>query len=207
MQLCIDGTCADLTAGKSCDPEAESPCGCDTLPFICAKQVDLEPTCTERFTSQYDAYMTCLEEQVDSLPQVDFTGSWFMACYVSLPLLTFLMLVWCAWNQRWAPVSGSTVSLEHAKFGDDTSGAIHRSSHGALRRLSHIAVSTVYEQLIQTGYKTTIIGSALYYLIVLAHVIIQFLLFALTVEYCECSKRWLPFLLPISPLSCRAIYS
>ncbi len=192
MQLCIDGTCADLTAGKSCDPEAESPCGCDTLPFICAKQVDLEPTCTERFTSQYDAYMTCLEEQVDSLPQVDFKGPWFMACYVSLPILTFLMLIWCAWNQRWASVSGSTVPLELAKFGDDSS---RHSTHGAVMRMHSpfpdSAVSTV-EQFTQTGYKTTIIGLFLYFLIVLAHVIIQFLLFALTVEYCESSKH-VPF--------------
>lgn len=117
-----------------------------------------------------------------------------MACYVSLPLLTFLMLIWCAWNQRWAPVSGSTVPLERAKFGDDTSGH-GRSYHGALRRQSYVDMSTVDGQLTQTGYRTTFIGLVLYYLIVLAHVIIQFLLFALTVEYCECSKTRLPFLL------------
>jgi hypothetical protein len=199
-KLCPDGTCADITAGETCDPEAESPCTCNTLSIICAKQVDLEPVCSERFTFQYDAYMTCLEEQLDSLPQVDFTGPWFLACYASLPLLTFLMLIWCAWNQRWAPISGSKMPLEPAKFiGDKKQEAppSHeaRSSQGALRRMeaasfssSHHDVYTMKEgPLTQTGYKTTIIGLVLYYLIVLAHVIIQFLLFALTVEYCKCT--------------------
>ncbi len=134
--------------------------------------------------------MTCLEEQTENLLQVDFTGPWFMACYVSLPLLTFIMLIWCAWNQRWAPVSGSTVPLERAKVVDDTGGTVLstvRSSDGAVKRQSS-DVSTVDEHLTQTGYRVTIIGLVLYYLIVLAHVIIQFLLFALTVEYCECSN-------------------
>ncbi|KAL3816680.1 hypothetical protein ACHAXA_003870 [Cyclostephanos tholiformis] len=194
FELCLDGTCADLTAGEACDPEAESPCACDALSVICAKQVDLEPKCTERFTSQYDAYMTCVEEQLETVPQVDFTGPWFIACYVILPLLTLIMLIWCAWNERWAPISGSTVPLERAKFledilqGSSTSRKV-RSSQGALRRMksmqsSHSDDSTANEvPLTQTGYKTTIVGLVLYYLIVLAHVIIQFLLFALSVEY------------------------
>lgn len=37
----------------------------------------------------------------------------------------------------------------------------------------------------QTGYKSTVVGMTLYALVVLAFWIIQFLLFALTVEYCE----------------------
>ena len=196
MKLCLDGSCADLTAGEACDPEAESPCACDALSIICAKQVDLEPECTERFISQYDAYMTCVEEQLDNIPQVDFRGPWFLACYGSLPLLTLLMLIWCAWNQRWAPILGSTVPLERAKFSDDTPKEECRPSQGALKRMeperhsSHHDVSTANEgPLTQTGYKTTIVGLVLYYLIILAHVVIQFLLFALAVEYCKCSIR------------------
>ena len=141
--------------------------------------------CTERFSSHYDAYTTCLEEQTENLPQVDFTGPWFMACYVSLPLLTVVMLIWCAWNQRWAPIPGSTVPL-------GSSRGTTRSTCGALKRMSTSDASAAPGQLTQTGYKTTIIGLGLYYLIVLAHVIIQFLLFALTVEYCECSIKMMP---------------
>ena len=37
----------------------------------------------------------------------------------------------------------------------------------------------------QTGYTSTVVGMTLYSLIVLSFWIIQFLLFALTVEYCE----------------------
>lgn len=37
----------------------------------------------------------------------------------------------------------------------------------------------------QTGYKPTLVGMILYALIILAHGIIHFLLFALVVEYCE----------------------
>ncbi len=29
------------------------------------------------------------------------------------------MLIWCAWNQRWAPILGSMMPLEPAKFLDD----------------------------------------------------------------------------------------
>jgi hypothetical protein len=152
--------------------------------------------CTERFTSQYDAYMTCLEEQLEAVPLVDFTGPWFKACYILLPLLTLIMLIWCAWNQRWSPIPGSTLPLEHAKFLDVSTKASSRkarSSQGALRRMetkhsSDSGDSDVDEgMLTQTGYKATIVGLFLYYLIVLAHVIIQFLLFALSVEYCEYS--------------------
>jgi hypothetical protein len=126
-------------------------------------------------------YMTCIDEQIESIPQVDFTGPWFVACYVSLPLLTVLMLIWCAWNQRWSPIPGSELPLE--------SIGTNRSTHGALKRMNASDVSAAPEQLTQTGYKTTIVGSGLYYLIVLAHVVIQFLLFALTVEYCEFPMR------------------
>jgi len=34
-QLCNDGSCADLTAGQTCDPASESPCDCDALRFAC----------------------------------------------------------------------------------------------------------------------------------------------------------------------------
>jgi hypothetical protein len=37
----------------------------------------------------------------------------------------------------------------------------------------------------QTGYTPSVVGMTLYVLVVLAFWIIQFLLFALTVEYCE----------------------
>lgn len=184
IQLCADGTCSDITAGETCDPDAASPCSCDALPFVCAKQIDLYPACVTRFQDQYDAESECLAAQEDSLPQVDFTGPWFLACYIGLSAVTFLMLLWCAWNQRWASVTGSTVPLEGANtkmrmmMGEDAE-RIQRST----ARIQNLSLTD--EHWTQTGYKVTIVGMTLYYLVILTHLIIQFLLLALTVEYCE----------------------
>lgn len=178
VQLCADGTCSDLTAGERCDPEAESPCACDALPLACARQVDLYPNgCETRFQDQYDADSECLAAQEESLPQVDFTGPWFLACYIGLSAVTFLMLLWCAWNQRWASVTDSTVPLEGAKLADE-----ELEVRGSAIPSSSAATNAPWTQ---TGYKSTFVGMTLYYLVVLAHLIIQFLLLALTVEYCE----------------------
>mmetsp|Transcript_898 Transcript_898/g.1921 ORF Transcript_898/g.1921 Transcript_898/m.1921 type:complete len:160 (-) Transcript_898:1372-1851(-) len=84
-QLCNDGSCADLTASQMCDPASESPCDCDVLPFGCAKQIDLYLKCVDLRSGEfYDANALCLEEQEDSLEQVDFAGSRFLTCYVGM---------------------------------------------------------------------------------------------------------------------------
>jgi hypothetical protein len=188
MQLCADGTCADITAGQVCDTEAVSPCSCEALPLVCAKQVDELPNCSERFQPLYDANTECLEVQTESLPQVDFTGPWFMACYIGLSASTLLMLIWCAYNQRWASVEGSTVPLESPAM--ELNGGVRGSAIiGAKKRYDlnggdeeDLSKNTEWTQ---TGYKSTVVGMALYSLIILAFWIIQFLLFALSVEYCE----------------------
>eukprot|EP00956_Cyclotella_meneghiniana_P027557 scaffold62039_cov31-Cyclotella_meneghiniana.AAC.1 len=41
FELCVDGTCADLTLNETCDPSLESPCTCSGFEFTCAKQIDL----------------------------------------------------------------------------------------------------------------------------------------------------------------------
>ena len=194
-ELCADGTCADLTTGEICDSELESPCECDSLPVICAKQVDQFPTCKDRFQELYDGYSKCLEEQEELLPQVSFTGPWFMACYIGLAAVTALMLLWCAWNQRWSSVDGSVVSMQSANAvlaseaeeiekGSSTMGAKRRASMDeSSGRTANTASLHMHENWTQTGYKTTIIGMFLYSLIVLTHIIIQFLLLFLTIEY------------------------
>ena len=138
--------------------------------MACAKQVDLLPECSTRFQAQYDVNSECLELQTESLPQVNFTGPWFMACYVGLSTVTILMLVWCAYNQRWARVKGSSVPLE-------SPGLATKNEEDSGMNKNH--------EWSQTGYKTTFVGMTLYALIILAHWIIQFLLFALVVEFCE----------------------
>ena len=187
-ELCSDGTCANINANEACDAEAESPCGCEALPFACAKQIDLYPVCTEeRFQSYYDAETECIEAQVEALPQVDFTGPWFVACYVGLSAVTVIMLIWCAWNQRLSPVEGSTVPLECAKKDKslvNTSTSIDQQAGAAAAVLISTSIETD-SVWTQTGYKTTVVGMSVYVLVILTHIIIQFLLLALTVEYCE----------------------
>jgi hypothetical protein len=185
----------DTEAGETCDPEAVTPCECETTLFACARQVDLKPSCEERFVSEYDAYEICMEEQSAALPNVNFTGPLFITFYASIPLLTTLMLLWCVWNQKVSPISGSTCSLERVDTGVDTDSS--RSSHGALKRLndsihSESAHPSDFHRLgdpgppmTQTGYKTNFIGLVLYYLIILMNLVVQFLLLALTVEYCK----------------------
>ena len=107
------------------------------------------------------------------------------------------MLVWCAWNQRWASVSGSTVPLEGAKLKSMEEEDVARVSTTQKMRngisSSPTTASTINEverTWTQTGYTSTnIIGMSIYYLVVLAHLIIQFLLLALTVEYCKLYHR------------------
>jgi hypothetical protein len=152
-----------------CDAEAESACACEALPVMCAKQVDLYPDCNTRFQQYYDTEAKCIELQQQSIPQLSFTGPWFVACYVLISGTTFLMLAWCAWNQRWARVEGSTLPLESAKLSDDTSKANH----------------TLPERWTQTAYKVNFVGMTIYSLVILVALLIQWLLLALTIEYCK----------------------
>ena len=182
----------DTAAGETCDPEVTSPCECEKTLFACAKQVDRKPVCEVRFVSEYDAYEACMEEQSAALPKVNFTGPLFITFYASIPILTVLMLLWCVWNQKVAPISGSTCSLERVETGVYIDSS--RSSHGALKRLNDSlhSESVHYDfhrlgdpPMTQTGYTTNFIGLVLYYLIILMNFVVQFLLLALTVEYCE----------------------
>ena len=118
-----------------------------------------------------------------------------MACYIGLSAITLGMLLWCAFNQRWARIKDSTVPLESPAM--EMNGGVRGSAlMGAKKRIAmkngtNEAGSAANDDLskcnewTQTGYKSTVVGMTLYALIVVAFWIIQFLLFALTVEYCE----------------------
>eukprot|EP00804_Cyclotella_cryptica_P002463 CCRYP_019179-RD/>CCRYP_019179-RD protein AED:0.34 eAED:0.34 QI:609/1/1/1/0.75/0.4/5/210/403 len=159
FELCNDGTCADKTLGQACDAELESPCACGGLGFTCAKQIDLYDNCFERFQSFYDTNTECIENEEESLPQVDFNGPAFKACYIPFIIITVLMFLWCAYNQRIAPVEGSNAVLECAIKGKES------------------------EKWTQTGYKRTIIGTVLHGLIIIVQLAIQGLLLFLTIQY------------------------
>ena len=160
-ELCNDGTCADKTLGQACDAELESPCSCGGLGVTCAKQIDFYDKCFERFQYFYDENTECIENEEESLPQVDFNGVAFKACYIPFIIITVFMFLWCAYNQRIAPVEGSNTVLECAIKGKES------------------------EKWIQTGYKRTIVGAMLHALIIMVQLAIQGLLLFLTIQYCE----------------------
>jgi hypothetical protein len=165
FELCNDGTCADLTAGEACDASVKSPCICGGLGLTCPKVVDSYDSCYDNFQEYYDVHAECIANEKENLPQVDFNGAAFKACYIPLIVITLGMFVWCAYNQRWAAVEGSSVELECVK-GKGGGG----------------------ERWMQTGYRRTAVGGLLHGLIVAVHLMIQGLLLFLTIEYCECNR-------------------
>jgi hypothetical protein len=144
FDLCADGTCADLTLGEACAADLETPCGCSTLSVACAKQVDLWDSCHDKFQEHYDVNMQCLEKEAVVLSPPEMTGVPILFS-LSMLVITLLMFLWCAYNQRLSPVPGSSSELEN--------------EHG--------------EKWTQTGYKSTIAGKALYALVILGHVAVQ----------------------------------
>ncbi|KAL7521821.1 hypothetical protein ACHAWX_006509 [Stephanocyclus meneghinianus] len=159
FELCNDGTCADKTLGQACDAELESPCSCGGLGVTCAKQIDFYDNCFVRFQNFYDENTECIENEEENLPQVDFNGVAFKACYIPLIIITVLAFLWCAYNQRIAPVVGSITVLECAIKGKEN------------------------EKWSQTGYKRTIVGAILHALIIIVQLTFQGLLLFLTIQY------------------------
>lgn len=157
--LCADGTCADLTLGEACAADLETPCGCSKLSVACAKQIDLWDTCHDRFQVYYDVHAQCLDDEAEAVPPPTMTTAPVLFALVMV-VITLLMFVWCAFNQRLSPVSGSSMDMENE----------------------------LGEKWTQTGYKSNIVGKVLYGLIVLGHVSIQALLLLVTFHYCKLSR-------------------
>ncbi len=203
----MDGSCADISNGEACNDdyvEAKNPCQCDALPVACAKQIDLYDNCFERFQDYYDENDVCLVEQKTMLPVVSFTGPWFLLGYCWMGTVTLLMLGWCAWNQRFSSVNGSVTTLERATSGV---GGSENSRMGAKQRADSLEADTknaegsplnettatpyynassnliMGEIWTQTGYKSTVAGMTIYSLVVITHILIQFLLLFFTIEY------------------------
>lgn len=93
-ELCKDGNCADLTLGESCDPSLESPCTCAGITFTCPKQVDLYDSCHARFQEYFTAHSTCLEEESESLNQLEFLPVRSKLLYIPIIVITSLTILW-----------------------------------------------------------------------------------------------------------------
>lgn len=161
FELCKDGTCADTSLNESCDPSLESPCECSELAFTCAKQVDFYDSCHSRWHDYYVSNNECIQSEEESLYELQFRPVTSKLLYIPIIVVTVLMFIWCAYNQRLNPVEKSTDVLE-----------------------SHDGENNE-EQWIQTGYRKNFAGLILYGLVMLLHLEFQVLLLYFSIEYCE----------------------
>jgi cation-transporting ATPase 13A3/4/5 len=159
--LCRDGVCR--TEG-SCDLNADNPCGV-CAPVACLSRdlegnrlpVDFQDACLEKYGEYYDA---CDGEEEDEgfANQFDWgRDPGFVVCYVWITSISLLIVGWCAWNQRFAPV-GVAVSLQEFSATDNL-------------------------RCRQTAYRAEYSGACVYWLTIATSWGIQFLLFLLTLFY------------------------
>jgi len=105
--LCKDGSCSE-----NCGENLANPCSTSGALVACAKSVEFYDQCLINYQNFYDyADQVKKEEQTKSTHQFTFTEPGFLFCYAWITLVTILVFGWCAYNQRWAPVHGSTKQL------------------------------------------------------------------------------------------------
>lgn len=108
LTLCADGVCAPFCTG-----EEVSPCAFNCAPVACPKVIDNMDNCSALYGPLLSAEAACGEEETAvEIKLWSFTEAGFVFLYVWISVATVLVLGWCAFNQRYAPVEGSTQSLE-----------------------------------------------------------------------------------------------
>jgi hypothetical protein len=156
--LCADGVCAPFCTGNEV-----SPCAFACAPVACAKVVDSLDNCTTLYGDLIDAEAACgAEETAVEVSLWTFKEGGFVFLYAWISAATVLVLSWCAYNQRIAPVEGSTQSLE-------LSFSINADKNA----------SKGY----QTGYKMHPVGLFINLITMLTVLGIQGLLIYLTIQY------------------------
>jgi len=106
--LCNDGRCE-----FSCTGDEETACvdRCESMTITCPKVVDFYDACKEKYAAYYDAESECIDSQTEMIPQVSFTGPWFLFCYFWISGVTALVMLWCFFNQKLSPVQDSTLPM------------------------------------------------------------------------------------------------
>lgn len=156
--LCGDGTCA-----RSCTGREESPCEFKCAPIACQKVDDSYDLCQQKYGPLAELEAACGEaEAAEETKLFAFNEPGFVVYYVWMCTATFLLVSWCAFNQRFSPVEGSTQSLE---LSFTTSGD-KNSSQG-----------------FQTGYQLHPVGRCINFVTVMTLLGIQAVLAFLTIEY------------------------
>lgn len=104
--LCFDGSCA-----MSCPPELESPCQFDCASVACPKIVTDYDSCNSKYGSLYEQEAACGGEEEAMNAVHSMKEPAFVSMFVWIWVTTCLIVAWCAYNQRIAPVAGSTQVL------------------------------------------------------------------------------------------------
>jgi hypothetical protein len=173
LTLCLTGNCLLDCTEHNAHIEAEkynNPCKCESLSVACPKVVDLYDNCFVRFESYYNGSSACVEAQEESEPKLSFFCPYFLAFYIELVSVTVMVVLWCLFNQKLAPVTASTRPMQAANNitkGDWT----------------------------QTGYRTNFVGTVIYLLVNFTFWLFQFLLLITTLFYYmqqEAITRWAP---------------
>lgn len=154
--LCPDGSCVP---GK-CDLELKTPCAYKCAPVACVKVVDDLDSCNSMYANQYEIETMCGQEEEASIQYVSFGDPAFIALYCWISIVTSLICLWCAFNQRFVPVPGSAQPLQSTTEQDqeEASG-------------------------FQTGYKVHPIGAGLHALTIATIVGFHGILCFLTIVY------------------------
>jgi uncharacterized protein YuzB (UPF0349 family) len=123
MTLCPDGSCSS----GPCDPSLATPCAYGCASVACAKVVDYYDSCLDKYCGYYDNETACGEAEEEAVTNVyTFTEPAFVGLYCFFGVVTFLVVAWCAYNQRLHPIQESTQPLQ-VSASDPTNEGEHQS--------------------------------------------------------------------------------
>jgi hypothetical protein len=109
MTLCPDGSCSS----EPCDPSLSTPCAYACASVACAKVMDYYDSCLDKYGGYYDNETTCGEAEEEAVTNLyTFTEPVFVGLYCFFGVATFLVVAWCAYNQRLHPIQESTQPLQ-----------------------------------------------------------------------------------------------
>eukprot|EP00934_Nitzschia_sp_Nitz4_P008467 Nitzschia sp. Nitz4//scaffold97_size77645//7752//12969//NITZ4_005511-RA/size77645-processed-gene-0.50-mRNA-1//-1//CDS//3329560635//8457//frame0 len=167
----LEGICVDDPA--DCDPQAEPVCAYGCASVACPKLViGTLDSCEADFGEYWAQESACGEQEYeDTVTLLTFREPAFVFFYCWICVVTTIILAWCFYNQRISPVQGSCAPLQvqgnSSSFQKSvTQIEIEKGSHGW-----------------QTGYKTHVVGTFIYFLTILTLFGIQGLLGWLTIQY------------------------
>lgn len=166
--LCIDGSCASVADGGCDNLNLINPCIYDCAPIACTKQDTFYEDCTSIFGEVLDYSDWCTLFTWSNLERRDQSSAVFMFFYLWISITSLFVYMWCAFNQRFKPMHGSTQDLQEAVTKDE---------------ISHSNDSQDSVPWTQTSYRSSMVGNFIYILTIITLVMFHVLLGLFTVFY------------------------